>query len=85
MEEFLKNIITQMVSSPDDVKIVIEESTSTVTVNINVAEADCGTIVGKSGATIKSLRDILTVYLRKHNSDTPMRVFIHVNEDSRKV
>lgn len=85
MEKFLKNIVSQMITKPDELVLNVEETQSTVSVYIKVNDEDCGTIVGKSGATIKSIRDLLNVYLRKHFPESPRRIFIYVNEETRKL
>lgn len=59
MKDFAEFIVKRIVSQPD--KVVIEElvDNTFVTITITVAKEDMGLLIGKHGATIESVRELL--------------------------
>lgn len=60
MKEFIEYIVKNLVDNPNAVDIKCYEGERGIIVEIRVAQADVGKIVGRHGNTIKSLRTIVT-------------------------
>lgn len=54
----LENIIRSLVSAPEEVEILITESSSTTVLSIDVVPEDRGKIIGRGGVIIKSLKTL---------------------------
>ncbi len=63
MEDYLKFLITPLLSVPD--QLVIQVAQSNVT--IGVAEADMGRVIGKGGSVISAIRNLVRAYCIGHN------------------
>lgn len=62
MEEFLRFLLTPLLSQPD--KLAIHSATSSVA--ISVAAEDMGRIIGKNGSVISALRNLVRAYAIAH-------------------
>jgi len=56
--DLVKTIVTRLVTKPEDVEVKQEIADGKVTVSIKVNPEDMGRVIGKAGATIKSIRVI---------------------------
>ncbi|HHZ03849.1 MAG: KH domain-containing protein [Acetomicrobium sp.] len=56
--ELIRTIVSRLVTKPDDVDVRQEIEDGKVKVSIKVNPEDMGRVIGKSGATIKSIRVI---------------------------
>jgi hypothetical protein len=56
--ELIRTIVSRLVTKPDDVDVRQEIEGGKVKVSIKVNPEDMGRVIGKSGATIKSIRVI---------------------------
>jgi len=56
--DLVKAIVTRLVTKPEDVEVKQEVADGKVTVSIKVNPEDMGRVIGKAGATIKSIRVI---------------------------
>jgi len=56
--ELIRTIVSRLVTKPDDVHVRQEIEDGKVKVSIKVNPEDMGRVIGKSGATIKSIRVI---------------------------
>ncbi|SDX76229.1 hypothetical protein SAMN03080603_00563 [Acetomicrobium thermoterrenum DSM 13490] len=56
--ELIRTIVSRLVTMPDDVDVRQEIEDGKVKVSIKVNPEDMGRVIGKSGATIKSIRVI---------------------------
>jgi len=56
--DLVKTIVTRLVTKPEDVEVKQEVADGKVTVSIKVNPEDMGRVIGKAGATIKSIRVI---------------------------
>lgn len=63
MEDFLKYLITPLLSDPSQLEISINGSA----VVIRVADADTGHIIGKHGSVINALRTLTRTYCTVHS------------------
>jgi predicted RNA-binding protein YlqC (UPF0109 family) len=62
MEDFLKYLISPLLTEPKELKIDIQSGT----VNLKVAEADIGRVIGKQGNVINAIRTLLKTYCAFH-------------------
>lgn len=62
MEEFLKYLITPLLSAPEHLQLNSQGST----VILKVDDADVGRIIGKQGNVINALRTLLKTYCSAH-------------------
>ncbi|AFM22152.1 MAG TPA: KH domain-containing protein [Acetomicrobium flavidum] len=56
--DLVKTIVTRLVTKPEDVEVKQEVADGKVKVSIKVNPEDMGRVIGKAGATIKSIRVI---------------------------
>lgn len=75
-QEFVEYVVKSIVDTPDKVKTerVIDEMG--VLITLTVDPADMGQVIGRSGATAKSIRTLLKVVGAKRNA----RVNLKINE-----
>jgi uncharacterized protein len=62
MQDFLKFIITPLLSESDSLKIEVDSGNIT----IKVADADVGRVIGKQGNVINAIRTLLKTYCVVH-------------------
>ncbi len=58
MREFVEFLVKQIVNKPEELKVDEDLDGTVVTINICANKEDMGLIIGKSGKTIKSIRDL---------------------------
>lgn len=59
MQELLEFIARRLVEHPDEVVVHAEESDQKIVLRLQVAEADIGKVIGRSGRTAQALRVVL--------------------------
>ena len=71
---YLETTIKALADKPEDVKIVktIDEMGVLMTVDVNAE--DMGKLIGRKGATAKSIRTLLRVVGMKHNQRVNMKI-----------
>ncbi len=71
---YLETTIKALVDKPDEVKVVktIDEMGVLMTVDVN--GDDMGKLIGKKGATAKSIRTLLRTVGMKHNQRVNMKI-----------
>ncbi len=62
MEEFIRYLLTPLLSEPKKLKITVLADIVTV----KVADADTGRIIGKGGNVINAIRILLKTYCANH-------------------
>ena len=60
MEELIKNIAKALVDSPEMVTVSMVEGRQSSVLELKVAKADVGKVIGKQGRTARALRTILS-------------------------
>lgn len=60
MKELVSRIVQAIVDYPEDVRINIVESGSTIVIELSVAKSDIGKVIGKQGNMARALRTILS-------------------------
>lgn len=75
-QEFVEYVVKSIVDHPDDVKVdrTIDEMGVLITLTVN--PDDMGQVIGRQGATAKSIRTLLRVIGAKNNA----RVNLKINE-----
>jgi len=67
MKQLLEYIILGITSKPESVSINEENENGTLVLKLKVADEDFGSVIGKSGRTIKAIRDLLRLKAQKEN------------------
>lgn len=75
-QEFVEYIVKSVVDHPDEVKVDRRVDEMGVLITLTVHPDDMGQIIGRSGATAKSIRTLLRVIGAKNNA----RVNLKINE-----
>ncbi|MFH1354468.1 MAG: KH domain-containing protein [bacterium] len=75
-QEFVEYVVKSIVDHPDDVKVNREIDEMGVLLTLTVSPEDMGQVIGRQGATAKSVRTLLRVIGAKNNA----RVNLKINE-----
>jgi predicted RNA-binding protein YlqC (UPF0109 family) len=67
MKNLIRDIIKELVDSPDDVDVEEIKTNSTAVINIKVAKGDLGKVIGRKGRIITSLRTVFGSIYSKNN------------------
>jgi uncharacterized protein len=78
MKKFIEYLIKQIVSQQDQVEINESEEEGLKIYKIHVANEDMGTVIGKEGHTIKSIRDLVRAKAIK--DDVRVRVVVEESQ-----
>jgi predicted RNA-binding protein YlqC (UPF0109 family) len=62
MEDFIRYIVTPLLSQPDSLEI----SSQTGAITLKVGDSDVGRVIGKQGNVINSIRTLLKTYCAVH-------------------
>lgn len=75
-QEFVEYVVKSIVDHPDDVQVAREIDEMGVLLTLTVNPEDMGQVIGRQGATAKSVRTLLRVIGAKNNA----RVNLKINE-----
>jgi predicted RNA-binding protein YlqC (UPF0109 family) len=75
-QEFVQYVVKSIVDHPDDVQVAREIDEMGVLLTLTVNPEDMGQVIGRQGATAKSIRTLLRVIGAKNNA----RVNLKINE-----
>ena len=67
MKNLIKDIIKELVDSPEEVDVEEIKTNSTAVINIKVAKGDLGKVIGRKGRIITSLRTVFGSIYSKNN------------------
>jgi predicted RNA-binding protein YlqC (UPF0109 family) len=74
MKDLVEYIVQSLVDNPDEVSVhEIEEGSETI-LELTVADADMGRVIGKSGRVINSIRSIVQVLAAKQGRNVTLEV-----------
>ena len=59
MKELLEVIAKALVEYPDEVEVIEKQSGHTLVLELHVAQADMGKVIGKQGRIAKSIRSVV--------------------------
>jgi hypothetical protein len=79
MKEFIEYLLNQIVSKRDQMEVKESDEAGLKIYKIHVAVEDMGTVIGKEGHTIKSIRDLIRAKAIKDN----VRVRVVVEESQQ--
>lgn len=60
MKELVEFVAKSLVDSPDEVKVRVRERDEATVLELSVAPADLGKVIGRQGRTARALRTILS-------------------------
>ncbi|OHB20795.1 MAG: hypothetical protein A2939_02415 [Parcubacteria group bacterium RIFCSPLOWO2_01_FULL_48_18] len=73
-QEFLEYLIKSIVDYPDDVKVVRKIDEMGVLLTLSVNAQDMSKVIGRGGATAKSVRSLLRIVGIKHNARVNLKI-----------
>lgn len=73
-KEFVEYVVRALVSSPDAVEVNRSVDDRGVLLELRVDPADMGKVIGKAGATAKSLRTLLRVLGAKNDAKVNLKI-----------
>ena len=73
-QEFLEYLIKSLVDHPDDVKVDRKVDEMGVLLSLKVNPMDMGQVVGRQGATAKSIRSLLRIVGIKNNARVNLKI-----------
>jgi uncharacterized protein len=59
VKELLEYLAKSLVDNPDDVRVVVTETETTVVLELSVAKDDVGKVIGNQGRIARALRTIV--------------------------
>lgn len=79
MKDFIEYIVKNLVDNPDEVRINEIGGTHTLILELGVAKADIGKIIGKRGKTINAIRTLLMSVASRNG----LRVTLEILEEEK--
>lgn len=73
-QEFVEYVVKSIVDHPDDVKIERSIDEMGVLITLSVNPEDMGQIIGRQGATAKSIRTLLRVIGARNNARVNLKI-----------
>jgi len=73
-QEFLEFVIKALVDNPDDVKIDRKVDEMGVLLSLKVNPEDMGQIIGKAGATARSIRSLVRIVGLKNHARVNLKI-----------
>ncbi len=73
-KEFLEYLVKSLVDHPDDVKVDRRVDEMGVLLTLKVNALDMGQVVGRQGATAKSIRSLLKIVGIKNNARVNLKI-----------
>jgi hypothetical protein len=73
-QEFLEYLVKSLVDHPDDVKVDRKVDEMGVLLSLHVNAQDMGQVVGRQGATAKSIRSLLRIVGVKNNARVNLKI-----------
>ena len=73
-QEFLEYLVKSLVDHPEDVKVDRKVDEMGVLLTLHVNQLDMGQVVGRQGATAKSIRSLLKIVGVKNNARVNLKI-----------
>ncbi len=73
-KQFLEYLVKSIVDHPDDVKVERKVDEMGVLLSLRVHATDMGQVVGRQGATAKSIRSLLRIVGIKNNARVNLKI-----------
>jgi len=74
MKELVEIIAKALVDNPDEVVVVQNEDERNITLELHVASADMGKVIGKQGRIAKSMRSVVKAASTKENKRVELEI-----------
>ena len=74
MDEFLRYVVRQLVEHPDDVHLNHRQEGDKTTFVLSMHKSDVGRLIGKGGATVRAIRDLLTAAAEKSGQKVALEI-----------
>lgn len=59
MKELVEVLVRSLVDKPEDVTVAADENPRAVVINVRVADADMGKVIGRQGRVAKAIRTLV--------------------------
>lgn len=79
LEDLVSYIAKSLVNDPSQVKVERRVTNSAVIVELRVAPEDVGRVIGRDGRVANSIRALLRVADRRHQSRNSKRIILEIN------
>ena len=73
-KELVEHIVRSLVDNPDDVAVSEFEEPSETVIELSVAEADMGRVIGKGGRVVNSIRTIVETLASKQGDKVSLEI-----------
>ena len=74
MKELVEYLVKSLVDSPQEVQVEETTEEGQVVMELKVAEADMGKVIGKNGSTINAIRTVLQAAASSHKVKAKLEV-----------
>lgn len=74
MKELVAHIAESLVDQPDQVRVEQKNGDDTITLELKVAQADLGKVIGKQGRTARAMRSLLAASATRLNKKTRLDI-----------
>lgn len=74
MKELIETIVKSLVDNPGEVDVKEVAGDKTTVIELRVAQADIGKVIGKRGRTAKSIRTLLSATAMKRNTRAVLEI-----------
>lgn len=74
MKELVETIAKALVDNPEEVVVTEETNGKTVVVQLHVAQADMGKVIGKQGRIAKAIRSVVKAASSKNNTRVDVEI-----------
>ena len=74
MKDLIKQIVKTMVDSPEEVEVSAIEGDRITVLELRVAKADIGKVIGKKGRNVRAIRTILSAASAKEKKHTVLEI-----------
>jgi len=74
MEELVRSIALSLVDNPDEVSVATIEKEGETVIELKVATADMGKVIGKQGRIAKAIRVVVKAAAAKNNKNIGVEI-----------
>ena len=74
MKDLIKRIVQSLVDNPDEVEVSEVEGGHILVLEVKVAKADIGKVIGKQGRTAQAIRAILSAVAGKEKKRATLEI-----------
>jgi len=74
MDEFLRYVVLELVEFPEEVILNSRKGDGKVEFQLSMRKSDIGRLIGREGATVRAIRDLLSASGEKHGVKTVLEI-----------